>query len=698
MADTVARPTQAGRVLGTPGYMAPEQARGEIVDHRADLFSLGVVLYEAVAGVPPFRGETGFDVLVATIRDAPAPLSELRRDLPAALDAIVQRCLAKAPDDRFPSAQALTDALDGLTANPATTPVTPPRAPLRWRRGSALAVALGVGLVAFGAVAKWRHPGAWPMPAPPAPPSASPPAPTALTDLPPPPTRSPEVAAEFGAGMQALRDNGWTSAGRHFTRALELDPTLALAHLRVAMISFWRDPVQMREHFAKALALRSQLTARDRVLLEALEPVLQRVHADPREALARLERASQRYPLDVEFFDWLAILRYGDPERALASSERAIELDAKDGQAWQNEGIALMLLARTEEARAAYERCATIAGDSVDCLGGVVLLDAVEGHCDTYEADTRRFYDRDPWVYPGLATTMVARGRPEAAVLEVLEQGAALEHDADPARRAIDETGSRGALAMFAGDVARAGELARRNLLAVSSNPTTRTDFALRLDSVILLVQALVESGREDEARAVARDFFAQGTETWITTPGDGIEPSLSLLRLTVGHGGPSSQEFATRRDTWIAERLQTSLAYPGLVWTYAYAATATTPDEARMALEVLPRFVPLTSFDWQRTAYPDAYIGHTYLLAGRPEEAIPYLSRAVGNCQILFFAFARMRAALDLGQAREAAGDRPGACAAYAVVIDRWGNARPHSVTAEKAKDRFKAITCPLR
>ena len=80
MAETMARPTQAGRVLGTPGYVAPEQARGEGVDPRADVFALGVVLYEALAGSPPFRGETGFDVLVATTRDTPTPLSELRRD------------------------------------------------------------------------------------------------------------------------------------------------------------------------------------------------------------------------------------------------------------------------------------------------------------------------------------------------------------------------------------------------------------------------------------------------------------------------------------------------------------------------------------------------------------------------------------------------------------------------------------------
>jgi serine/threonine protein kinase len=77
LAETVARPTGPGRVLGTPGYMAPEQARGASVDPRADIFSLGVILYEALAGVPPFRGDAGLDVLIATTRDTPTPLSTL---------------------------------------------------------------------------------------------------------------------------------------------------------------------------------------------------------------------------------------------------------------------------------------------------------------------------------------------------------------------------------------------------------------------------------------------------------------------------------------------------------------------------------------------------------------------------------------------------------------------------------------------
>jgi len=104
--------TEEGRVLGTPGYMAPEQARGERVDGRADVFSIGVVLYEMVTGVRPFQGGSSMDIIVATTRDEPAPVTSHNPGAPRVVERLLRRCLAKEPAERFASAGELAKAIE----------------------------------------------------------------------------------------------------------------------------------------------------------------------------------------------------------------------------------------------------------------------------------------------------------------------------------------------------------------------------------------------------------------------------------------------------------------------------------------------------------------------------------------------------------------------------------------------------------
>jgi len=99
--------TKAGKVMGTASYMSPEQARGEKVDARSDLFSFGVTLYEMVTGRPPFRGKTSTDVLSAIIRDAVVPASQANPEVPAELDRIIGACLEKDPGERYQHADQL---------------------------------------------------------------------------------------------------------------------------------------------------------------------------------------------------------------------------------------------------------------------------------------------------------------------------------------------------------------------------------------------------------------------------------------------------------------------------------------------------------------------------------------------------------------------------------------------------------------
>src|SRR5206468_2890465 len=106
--------TRSGATLGTPLYMAPEQARGERVDHRCDLFSLGCVLYRMCTGSLPFRGINPMAVLTALATETPRPPRELNPAVPAALDALVMQLLAKDPAARPGSAREVADRLEAI--------------------------------------------------------------------------------------------------------------------------------------------------------------------------------------------------------------------------------------------------------------------------------------------------------------------------------------------------------------------------------------------------------------------------------------------------------------------------------------------------------------------------------------------------------------------------------------------------------
>jgi serine/threonine protein kinase/tetratricopeptide (TPR) repeat protein len=150
--------TQAGAVLGTAAYMAPEQAEGRVVDHRADQFAFGVVLYEMFGGQRPFQHATVHATLAAILRDEPRSLASLRPELPDRLSRIVTRCLAKEPSARYEStrdlALALQEARDGLTAEsrPHETVV---RALKRRLSSVTTGLIVGVLLLVIGGVA-WR--------------------------------------------------------------------------------------------------------------------------------------------------------------------------------------------------------------------------------------------------------------------------------------------------------------------------------------------------------------------------------------------------------------------------------------------------------------------------------------------------------------------------------------------------------------
>ncbi|HWK12152.1 MAG TPA: protein kinase, partial [Vicinamibacterales bacterium] len=146
--------TSAGTALGTVGYMSPEQVRGHKVDHRSDIFSFGVVLYEMLTGRRAFEGDSAVETMNAILKDDPKPAGDGGPPLPPGLDRIVLHCLEKSPEERFQSARDVAfdiEALSGTSSQPAMKAA--PQARRSWLRLAAaalLAAAAGGGLFAAG--------------------------------------------------------------------------------------------------------------------------------------------------------------------------------------------------------------------------------------------------------------------------------------------------------------------------------------------------------------------------------------------------------------------------------------------------------------------------------------------------------------------------------------------------------------------
>jgi len=152
-APTEANLTQVGSVMGTATYFSPEQAQGAQPDPRSDLYSLGIVLYEMVAGKPPFTGENPVSIAYKQVHDAPQPLVQIVADVPRSFEAIVAKLLAKDPKLRYPSAAALRDDLRRFRNDEPVQALAAVQNRAGVAAGAAAVGAAAVGAAAAGAAA-----------------------------------------------------------------------------------------------------------------------------------------------------------------------------------------------------------------------------------------------------------------------------------------------------------------------------------------------------------------------------------------------------------------------------------------------------------------------------------------------------------------------------------------------------------------
>jgi Tol biopolymer transport system component len=155
---TVSRHTEPGTVLGTVGYMSPEQVRGLTADERSDVFSFGAVLYEMLSGRRAFKGDSAAETMHAILKDDPPDLLETNPGLPPALDRIVHHCLEKRPEQRFQSAHDMAFDLQALSASSGATAALRARGAIGGKRAlgmtALLATAVAIGALADRALRK----------------------------------------------------------------------------------------------------------------------------------------------------------------------------------------------------------------------------------------------------------------------------------------------------------------------------------------------------------------------------------------------------------------------------------------------------------------------------------------------------------------------------------------------------------------
>ena len=320
--------TQQGTITGTPTYMSPEQARDRAFDGRSDVYSLACVLYEAIAGMPPFPGDTPQQQLSARLTQTPPPLREHRRDVPPAVEAVIAKALATSPDDRYPDARAFSAALSTAIGNSAeltaerTAPSSPLRSPLLWT-AAALAIAL-LGVLsrpvrdpierltvrvdtARIAVVPFRYVGI----------------------APPSPTADPAAAGVYAAlrrwdGLKVASDASVQDALRREGGALQLDDALRVGRSVHAGRIVWGRVVAERDSAVLRVGLYDALTG------ESLREATQLVPARAAGAL----RAVDFQPLAAQ------LLRTARAPALSASAYRGTTSYAA-WQAFQQAGVAL---------------------------------------------------------------------------------------------------------------------------------------------------------------------------------------------------------------------------------------------------------------------------------------------------------------------------------------------------------------------
>ncbi|WP_394835934.1 protein kinase [Pendulispora rubella] len=694
-------PVHDATAMDTPGYAAPEQMGGvAVLDGRADQYAWAVTAYELFCGELPWSDGT-------TLRDgAKAP----GHPIPPRVAEVLRRALAHEREDRFASMDELLVTLD--ESPDSTRPVSPRvavgqvslDAPLRkdarprGRRAAAWALALLV--VSAASFAVWHSARRRPLPS-----AAAAPVGTTLLDLPMPVACNDEAKSSYRQGLVALHAANWEAAHVAFEKAASADPVCPEAQLRLAMAGeVHYSIVKQREHFRQALSLREGLSERDRILLDATSHVVIPAPPDRMAKTRALEEGAKRFPLDAELLTLAGInqINYQKdtewPMRALEYAQRALAVDPESADAWQLQGQTLWRLRRYDEAIASLHRCVDVSPTAADCLNDASTILTDSGKCQEAATELRKMLTRVPDSargYNQLGHVLASAGAPRLEIEEALQhRWELLSSELRPIVRLHDLA----RLAALRGDFERAHALA----IELAKTAETYSSLAAHQRVADFSFELAMETGQTKEAMAIAERYIVR-REIWMGSDGDmaqesqdnafGLEPM--MLGLLLRQRRLDAAEWSAKAQAW--EERTKSIMRPRESWAYRWSPTSDTPAEAVQNWGNRPtesgRLYSLGPVYGVSPA--QTFEGRIALMAGQPNVAVELLEASTRRCRDLGRPFVYTQGKLWLGLAKERAGDKAGACEAYGVVLQRWGNAKPRSKTADEARAHSDALGC---
>jgi tetratricopeptide (TPR) repeat protein len=427
-AATDAGLTQSGVVAGTPSYMSPEQARGEPIDHRTDLFSLGSVLYAMCTGRPPFRAESAVALLRMVNDDDPRPIRETNPEVPDWLAGVVGKLMAKDPARRYQTAAEVADVLARHLAGlqHPTRPVPAAARPRSFRTMDVAALVLSLAALAIGLVTWWavhpRHaadlaPGAAARP----------------LAAPSPPVPAPKPAADGGAGdpdlskalctlaEDAARKSDHRRALDLFTQAIRQDSKNVPALLGRATVSIgepvkdWAgaiadasEAVRLDPANAKAFATRAYAECRSNAFRPARDDATEAIRLDP-ESPGGYEHRGAAY------------LGLGEWGHAVVDFNESIRRNSKNPWSWYHRATAYYGLNEFDRALADANHAVELAPGNVRFLFLRARLHFLNNQDERGSADLAEAIRLTPapeksWAYRLRAEVEIAVSRIEPAI------------------------------------------------------------------------------------------------------------------------------------------------------------------------------------------------------------------------------------------------------------------------------------------
>jgi serine/threonine-protein kinase len=753
-ADATA-PTQLtveGRVLGTPGYMSPEQAEGRRdLDARSDVFSFGAMFYEMLSGRRPFQGTSAIAILYGVLHQEPPAIESLCPELPVEVSSVVARCLRKVRDERYRDGRELAAALggeitrSGLDAMSRRAPASNPEAPGLGtalgatiasdaahtsaprttvapvpatrpapRRGGRLVLAGGGLLAVVAAAAAFflveAHRTVAVVASPPLVSSAAHDGgatkhAVVMTDHPPPKTSKREAEAAYAMALSRLRGGG-IEPYADLERAALLDPTMAPALLRMTLYApaFGANvtAAERRTRFLQAEAQKASLEPRDLALLDVADAMSVNP-IDWNAAIGKTRALFEHDPTDAELALLLLIYEAKGNDRqkkdVKATAKQLLELDPEATRAYHILAQLAEQQEQYEEATGYVAQCLKANPGASSCQAMRGLLDADQGECAAELATARQLVSLEPDAvrpYGMLAQALDATSAPVGAVRSALDQ--AEQHYIAGVTK--DPPGQKALVLAL-----RVGDFTAADAAAVSLEPAFAGSSSEREHDVLAEIRIAIaeESGNRAKALEIATTFTKEARAFANNAP---LGTRLKRVYLMHEAGLLSDAEFQAEREKRFTEMPHakgTALEREERARLFADAEFAETPKEAKSALGNRS----LSELGSPAELHEHAGdLGRLLFLAGRTDEAASTLEPFTRRCNtipsVLSLDIAKVKVVTDhihaqlfLGQALEAKAEKAKACAAYSVVASRWKEAKPRSVSLEKATERIRALGC---